>query len=87
MQTPIGAFCIFDLVRIRTGVGSGEHLVSRGGRNGKTVGFPELLVVQGAHEAQRSEKVDWSPGLNLAKSGVSFYIQAVLWKAVRQTVF
>ncbi|KKT62680.1 MAG: hypothetical protein UW55_C0010G0029 [Candidatus Giovannonibacteria bacterium GW2011_GWA2_44_26] len=30
MQTPIGAFCIFDLVRIRTGVGSGEHLVSRG---------------------------------------------------------
>jgi len=58
MQTPIGAFCIFDLVRIRTGVGSGEHLVSRGGRNGKTVGDQFLLAVI------RSRKMKYSCGVS-----------------------
>src|SRR3989344_6868036 len=41
-DVPNGTFCIFDSVWMRTGVGSGEHLVSRGGRNGKTEGFPEV---------------------------------------------
>ncbi len=37
-------FWLYIQGRTRTGKGSGKHLFSRGGRNGKTAGFPGVRV-------------------------------------------